>query len=99
MYEGMVEKGDEESETVSSAIRDAPVPGNAAVSAARVRQRKSVTFSPLVSLYNTNPHSVVYGVHPMELDLDEKGRMVSRQCSHPAPHSRELGYGKTQPGK
>ena len=63
---------------------------NAADSAARVGRRKSVRFSPLVSSRNITPSSLVYGVHPREFDFDERGRMVSRQRSHQAPHVREI---------
>ena len=32
----------------------------------------------------------MYGVHPREFDFDERCRLVSRQCSHLAPHLREI---------
>jgi hypothetical protein len=76
--------------TSDAPASDAPAPRNAANSAARVSRRKSVRFSPLVSLCNVTPHTLVYGMHPREFDFDERGRMVSRQCSHRAPHSREI---------
>ena len=74
-----------------STLRDALAPRNASDSAARVRRHKSVTCSPRVSLYNITLYYVVYGVHPREFDFDERGLMASRQRSHLAPLSREIG--------
>ena len=35
-------------------------------------------------------------MHPREFDFDSVGRMVSRQCSHLAPHSREIKVRESQ---
>ena len=38
----------------------------------------------------------MYGVHLRGFDLDERGRIVSRQRSHLAPHSRETRLREAQ---
>ena len=35
-------------------------------------------------------------MHPREFNFDSVGRMVSRQCSHLAPHSREIKVKESQ---